>query len=279
MARMGRRRLSAMAVAWLLRLGDALALRRFAPARRSAGRSAPVMISERAIPKYLETMKLYEPTSPSRASPPAAAADLYVLADVGGLKGPLLAHSRGPLFSAAETSAVIDECEAVALQNGGWGTQRHSAHPTTDVALSALPSTLQWFREDAWPSRLQPFLAQHFGYCLPDAKRLKVVDAFVAKYDAAQGQSFLAPHRDGAMLSFNVALNGLEDYADGGTWFKSTGAAMRSDRGKVLGHASAMLHGGAKITAGTRYVLVAFVILETHADFAEKFSLLVRERH
>jgi hypothetical protein len=79
-----------------------------------------------------------------------------------------------------------------------------------------------------------------------------------------------------------------------GAWFKSTGSAVRSDRGKVLGHASAMLHGargaheglenarilgGAKITSGTRYVLVAFVILETHADFAEKFSLLVRERH
>jgi hypothetical protein len=241
-------------------------------------RSPTVMISERVIPQYLQTMPLYRGTT-SLGSSCVVGRETMVAANIGGLRGEIVAHSREPLFTNEETAAVLEECECVAASKGGWGTRRHANYPTTDLSLTELPRALDWFRQEGWPKRIQPFLASSFAYCLPDPSSLRVVDAFVVKYDASQGQSFLEPHRDGSMLSFNLALNDSSEYDGGGTWFKSLGAAVRSDRGHVLAHASGMLHGGSKITEGVRYVLVAFVVLEGHPDFAENFSHLIRAQH
>eukprot|EP00959_Pyramimonas_sp_CCMP1952_P285417 5967677-Pyramimonas_sp.AAC.3 len=49
--------------------------------------------------------------------------------------GPLIAHSKAPLVSAAECAAVIEECEARAERLGGWTTERHENYPTTDVPV------------------------------------------------------------------------------------------------------------------------------------------------
>ena len=59
---------------------------------------------------------------------------------------------------------------------------------------------------------IYPFLASCFGEVLPDPRSLRVADAFVVKYNAAGGQTHLTPHRDGAVLSFNIALNDAGDY-------------------------------------------------------------------
>lgn len=37
----------------------------------------------------------------------------------------------------------------------------------------------------------------------------------MVKYDAAAGQRELKPHRDGAVFSFNLALNSLAQYEGG----------------------------------------------------------------
>merc|ERR1719491_1484215 len=70
------------------------------------------------------------------------------------------------------------------------------------------------------------------GGCAPhggdDARAaIRVNEAFVVKYNASSGQRLLKPHRDGAsgarsgtLFSFNVALNGLEEYEGGGTYFR-----------------------------------------------------------
>jgi len=98
----------------------------------------------------------------------------------------------------------------------------------------------------------------------------------VVKYNATAGQRELKPHRDGSLLSFNIALNDLKQYENGGTWFDSMQSALRSDRGHLLSHASGMLHGGAPITAGVRYILVAFVILRNYPQFAVRWYNFVR---
>jgi hypothetical protein len=43
----------------------------------------------------------------------------------------------------------------------------------------------------------------------------------------------------------------------------------------MLMHASGVLHGGHPITAGTRYILVGFVILESYQNVAMRFMKLV----
>ena len=45
-----------------------------------------------------------------------------------------------------------------------------------------------------------PFLATSYKDLLPSTEPLRVVDAFVVKYNATAGQSFLKPHRDGSVV-------------------------------------------------------------------------------
>ena len=97
---------------------------------------------------------------------------------------------------------------------------------------------------------------------------LRVSDAFVVKYNASAGQRQMAAHRDGALFSFNVALNGLDEYEGGGTYFRTLGTNLRSEKGHVLAHMSGMLHGGHPITSGTRYILVSFVVIQGYQNYA-----------
>ena len=109
-----------------------------------------------------------------------------------------------------------------------------------------------------------------------------------SQYDASAGQRELKPHRDGSVFSFNVALNSADDYEGGGTYFRrleSEGGgdvedgALRSDRGHILAHSSALMHGGHPITSGVRYILVAFVTMESqHLGWAHRFYEHVREQ-
>jgi len=62
-------------------------------------------------------------------------------------------------------------------------------------------------------------LRAQFDRYLPDPNNLRVADGFVVKYDAGGGQTELKPHRDGSVLSFNIALNPSTAYDGGGTWF------------------------------------------------------------
>jgi|TARA_B110001469_G_C9456910_1_gene230467 hypothetical protein len=65
------------------------------------------------------------------------------------------------------------------------------------------------------------------------------------------------PARPGALFSFNLALNGLEEYEGGGTYFRrlegsGAAAALRSPKGHLLAHSSALVHGGHPISSGVR---------------------------
>ena len=113
---------------------------------------------------------------------------------------------------------MVAEAEEWASRAGGWTSNRHFNHPTTDIPLAELPRTRSFLNEDALPRRIYPLLGQAFEHDLPSWRALRVADAFIVKYNAAGGQTFLSPHRDGSVLSFNVALNERGEYAGGGTW-------------------------------------------------------------
>lgn len=129
--------------------------------------------------------------------------------------------------------------------------------------------------KQTWVERLQPLLEAQFETVLPDASRLRIADGFVVKYDAAH-QRELKPHRDGAVVSFNIALNPASDYVGGGTWFAALDAAVVLPQGHVVTHASGLLHGGHVITEGTRYILVAFCIVEGYDSWSMRFYNQVR---
>jgi hypothetical protein len=190
--------------------------------------------------------------------------------------GHLLHETTAPIISPDECQRIVDEAEAIAARTA-WTTNRHGNYPTTDLPLAELPATLS-FLQVALEERIYPALRSQFGSFLPDPSKLRVADGFVVKYDAAAGQKELKPHRDGSLLSFNIALNPSTEYEGGGTWFASLDKAIKMEQGHMVSHASGLLHGGQGITAGTRYILVSFVILEEYDSWSMRFYNQIRNR-
>ena len=234
-------------------------------------RGAPCMVSERHNLAYKETMKLFDRLpvdAPLNRFPLVS----YVKGDDVYHGGDHLVHATAePLLTKEECDAIIAESEEWAEREGGWTSKRHFNHPTTDIPLAELPRTREFLNTDALPSRIYPMLGHAFENSLPNWRALRVADAFVVKYNATGGQTSLSPHRDGSVLSFNIALNDRGEYEGGGTWFEQMGEALPIDRGHVCAHASGVLHGGHPITSGVRYILVGFVLLEDYQNWAMRF--------
>ena len=205
--------------------------------------------------------------------------------------GSLIAHSTIPLVDVEVCDNIVAECEAYTKNIGGWTTRRHENYPTTDIPIFKLPGTIKWFKEKLLPDIAFPFVAKAFEYSFPEnllrvgtngekmsasvglGIGLRVVDAFVVKYNATAGQRELKQHRDGSVFSFNVALNDLSEYSGGGTSFRilqrhesnalnDKSSYIRSKKGHILAHSSALVHGGHPINAGVRYLLVVFVSVD-----------------
>lgn len=193
--------------------------------------------------------------------------------------GHLLHKTKNQVFSTQECQYIVQEAEYIADQMG-WTTNRHGNYPTTDIPLVELPNTLRFLKRTL-VERIYPLLRTQFQEFLPpgDAPfKLRVADGFIVKYDAEGGQSELKPHRDGSVLSFNIALNPAHEFEGGGTWFNSLNDAVKIDEGQMVSHASGVLHGGHAITSGKRYILVAFVILEGYDAWSMRFYNSIRDK-
>ena len=191
------------------------------------------------------------------------------------LNSHLLHKTTNQIFTTPECQAIITEAEYIAHQMG-WTTNRHGNYPTTDIPIIELPNTMKFLRK-ALVQRIYPLLRTQFQEYLPNGGlSLRVADGFIVKYDVEGGQSELKPHRDGSVLSFNIALNPSTEFEGGGTWFNSLNDAVKIEEGEMVSHASALLHGGHAITTGKRYILVAFVIVEGYDSWSMRFYNEVR---
>ena len=239
------------------------------------------MVSELHIPQYKETKKPFILEDEIIKQQNMIENDYKPTVDYESMipyqDGFLCHKTTRPLFTAQECQSIIDEAEDVCANRvGGWTTKRHGNYPTTDIPIVELPGTMEFLREALY-TRVYPLLREQFQQFLPDGRSLRVADGFVVKYDADGGQSELKPHRDGSVLSFNIALNPAADFEGGGTWFQSLQDAVKIDQGEVCSHASGVLHGGHGITSGKRYILVAFVIVENYDAWSMRFYNQVRD--
>ena len=89
-------------------------------------------------------------------------------------------------------------------------------------------------------------------------EKLYFRDLFFVKY-TAEGHSGLELHRDGSVVSFNILLNGLEDFDGGGTYVEADDEVYSIGQGDCFVHSGKLRHGGQPITRGERLLLVAFV--------------------
>ncbi len=165
-------------------------------------------------------------------------------------------HLLRRVWTKRECKLVLRVVNRVA-QRKGWHTNRHAAYATTDMRCSDLPlQAAVWVRRTI-SRRLFPEMCSRYGL---GCHRLSFRDLFFVYYRAVGGQSELLVHRDGSILSFNILLNDRADFEGGGTFFQDTGAVHCVEQaGDALLHSGQVLHGGAAITAGERYLLVGFV--------------------
>jgi hypothetical protein len=165
-------------------------------------------------------------------------------------------HKLRQVWTAKERAKVLEVVNRV-VSKIGWQKNRHAAYATTDMRCSDLPmAAAVWVRrtisERLFPVMLKCYDLRHH--------QLSFRDLFFVYYKAAPGhQSELSIHRDGSLLSFNILLNNRTDFEGGGTFIQETGATHHIHGGDALMHSGQVLHGGATVTSGERYLLVGFV--------------------
>ena len=172
------------------------------------------------------------------------------------LAGPLTGRAfvEPGILDRGECSQAIADVEAHIAEAGGWMTSRHYSVPTTDVPVHQVPTVLAWFNRNM-RDVICPMLGAQFGV-RPAA--IRVIDAFVVKYNA-DSQRSLPLHCDQSQFSLTIAMNPMDEYDGGGTYFDECGEVLNSDAGGVISFRGELLHGGHPITRGTRYIVVAFL--------------------
>ena len=82
----------------------------------------------------------------------------------------------------------------------------------------------------------------------------------VLKYSAEDGSKHTGVelHHDKCDLTANIMLSRSSDYVGGGTYFPDANATVRLEFGEFLIHPGNLVHGGADISRGTRYLMVMF---------------------
>lgn len=176
---------------------------------------------------------------------------------VDGLEGALFIAEN--ILDPGECTLMIAAVEEYQQKHrcGNWTTSRHYTVPTTDLPLCLVPELLSWFNVQL-EEKIFPAMEQHFEV----QGRLRIFDAFLVKYDADAGQKRLPLHNDQSDYSLTVAMNSLEEYGDGGTYFSDTDATYKTDTGGIISFRGDLTHAGKMITTGRRYIIVCFVYEE-----------------
>lgn len=172
--------------------------------------------------------------------------------------------SLSPILSDSECKEIISECES---HYWGWGASNERYGTPKDrvghmMKLEDLSRTYSLVNFELFP-RLFPAIANAFPNIKTSPENFRLGACRVVKYDADEGRVELGMHRDGLLITANIALNDIDEYEGGGTIVEGLPAYMtqpvKLKRGHVLLHPGDVRHGGAPITRGVRYVLVCFI--------------------
>jgi|GEM_PF-2760477 len=168
----------------------------------------------------------------------------------------LVLMSKVPLLSKEECNTMIFAAEEYASLNNGWTTDRHYAVSTTDVPVAKLEK-VHSLSKVLFCERIFPVLSLQHSI---DVSSIRVIDAFLVKYDAAAGQCYLPLHVDESQFSITVALNG--DFEGGGTYFLDIDTTLNPIVGGMVSFPGTLMHSGHPVTEGTRYIIAAFLYSE-----------------
>ena len=170
--------------------------------------------------------------------------------------------TKEPVVTAAECDALVAEAQASIDAKGADDPRRVIG----EAAVSELPRASAWLRT-ALVERFYPLLASRYGVA---AEALVLYESLLLKYE---GPSTSQPmHRDASLVSLNVVLTEPASFAGGGTYFEGLerGALHAPGRGCAVCHNSGVQHAGHAVAAGTRWVLVLFVLADGAPQLARR---------
>jgi predicted 2-oxoglutarate/Fe(II)-dependent dioxygenase YbiX len=154
---------------------------------------------------------------------------------------------------------IIDECELYAINNGGWTTNRHKYHPTTDLQIRNIFEIKRFVKYDCL--NLIKYKIKK-SYCIDEPFQILIKDMFIVKYEYGENkQNSLEMHFDESQISCSILLNSNNEFEGGGTEYDD-GITYKLDIGDMIIHTKLHRHCGLPITKGKRYVLVYFLNLE-----------------
>ena len=165
-----------------------------------------------------------------------------------------------PLLTQRECQKIIQ-----AAESRKWTTSRHKSVPTIDIPVHEVPEALEAI--NALLERgLADLLVSKFPNVFPSERSIKFHDAFIVKYDtSSEGRCSLPMHSDQSEVSLTISLN--SDFSGGGTSFEILSMGGQFDginpvlcpAGSVTIFDGNLIHGGAPILSGTRYIITAFL--------------------
>lgn len=164
------------------------------------------------------------------------------------------------LFSKNVCEWIIFESEEYAKNNGGWTTRRHENYPTTDIPIEKIKNIFNFVLF----SFTDIFNKIKKSYFFTEEVSFNIKDLFIVKYDE-QMQNKLDLHHDGSFLSINILLSDTKEFEGGGTYFND-GLTVFLEQGDLLVHSGKVKHSGLPVTKGTRYIMVAFVVIDVRLN-------------
>lgn len=171
--------------------------------------------------------------------------------------------SQTPVLTDQECQLLMDEADNFGTYFG-WkhGAARYGTSvdragllmPLEDLSVSYTAVNFEIL------PRLFTCMSQTFACLGDDPRNLRLGGARVVKYEGNHVE--LGMHRDGLLLTVNIALNDPSEFTGGGTVVQalSQTQAVRLPKGHALIHPGDVLHCGMPITSGQRYVLVLFIL-------------------
>lgn len=168
--------------------------------------------------------------------------------------------SQTPILTPDECNDIISESEA---HYWGWGTSNERYGTPSHrvgymIKLEDLSFTYTFVNFELLP-RLFPAIVSAYPHVVTSPENLRLGGCRIVKYDASEGRVELGLHRDGLLITANIALNDLNAYDGGGTIVEGVNEPIKLSMGHVLLHPGDVKHGGAPITSGVRYALVSFI--------------------
>jgi len=173
-----------------------------------------------------------------------------------------------PLFSAEESARVIQQAEEEGVDKNEYKSGKYKLGGDW---LVNLPQTRSWFN-----SKLEHVLFPLLHHLFPEIVRspsvLRAHSVSLLKYNHTHPRTDV--HIDNGILAMTLAMTPQSEYTGGGTFYEHMGAGnvLQMDVGHGTFRPGSVRHGGHRVTAGDRYILGAFLLLEDHVEHVRRLK-------